>query len=85
MPPEFFSCRKYYATKLFLDFDNRSRKKSPELTTKWNEVLDINLKACFMCSREAIKKMLRQKDDRHGTGHYSIINISRPSNPCKTR
>ena len=36
--------------------------KSPEITTKeWEEVLDINLKGCFMCSREAIKKMLRQK------------------------
>ena len=28
-----------------------------------------------MCSREAIKKMLRQKEDRDG-GDYSIINIS---------
>ena len=29
-----------------------------------------------MCSREAIKKMLRQKEDRDGTEDYSIINIS---------
>ena len=29
-----------------------------------------------MCSREAIKKMLRQKENRDGTGDYSIINIS---------
>ena len=29
-----------------------------------------------MCSREAIKKMLRQKEDRDGRGDYSIINIS---------
>ena len=36
---------------------------SPEITTKeWDEVLDINLKGCFMCSREAIKKMLNQKE-----------------------
>ena len=52
---------------------NGPEKKSPEITTKeWDEVLDINLKGCFMCSREAIKKMLRQKE----TGDYSIINIS---------
>ena len=56
---------------------NGPEKKSPEITTKeWDEVLDINLKGCFMCSREAIKKMLRQKEDRDGTGDYSIINIS---------
>jgi glucose 1-dehydrogenase len=55
---------------------NGPEKKSPEITTKeWDEVLDINLKGCFMCSREAIKKMLRQKEDRDG-GDYSIINIS---------
>ena len=29
-----------------------------------------------MCSREAIKKMLKQKEDHDGTGDYSIINIS---------
>ena len=29
-----------------------------------------------MCSREAIKKMLRQKEDRDRIGDYSIINIS---------
>ena len=56
---------------------NGPEKKSPEITTKeWDEVLDINLKGCFMCSREAIKKMLRQKENRDGTGDYSIINIS---------
>lgn len=53
---------------------NGPEKKSPEITTKeWDEVMDINLKGCFMCSREAIKKMLRNND---GTGDYSIINIS---------
>jgi glucose 1-dehydrogenase len=56
---------------------NGPEKKSPEITTKeWDEVLDINLKGCFMCSREAIKKMLNQKEDRTGTGDFSIINIS---------
>src|SRR6476646_11810052 len=53
------------------------KKKSPEITTKeWDEVLDINLKGCFMCSREAIKKMLNQEENPEGTGDYSIINIS---------
>ena len=52
---------------------NGPEKKSAEITTKeWDEVLDINLRGCFMCSREAIKKMLNQKEGRD----YSIINIS---------
>jgi glucose 1-dehydrogenase len=56
---------------------NGPEKRSPEISTKeWDEVLDINLKGCFMCSREAIKKMLKQTDGRDGTGDYSIINIS---------
>jgi glucose 1-dehydrogenase len=56
---------------------NGPEKKSAEITTKeWDEVLDINLKGCFMCSREAIKKMLRQNENHDGTGDYSIINIS---------
>src|SRR6476619_833127 len=52
---------------------NGTEKKSAEITTKeWDEVLDINLKGCFMCSKEAIKKMPRHND---GTGDYSIINF----------
>jgi NAD(P)-dependent dehydrogenase (short-subunit alcohol dehydrogenase family) len=36
---------------------NGPEKDSTEISTKdWDEVLDINLKGCFMCSREAIKK-----------------------------
>ena len=46
---------------------NGPEKKSPEITTKeWDEVLDINLKGCFMCSREAIKKMLNQNEATTG-------------------
>ena len=42
---------------------NGPEKKTPEISIKeWDEVLDINLKGCFMCSREAIKKMLNQTD-----------------------
>jgi glucose 1-dehydrogenase len=56
---------------------NGPEKKIPEVTTKeWDEVLDINLKGCFMCSREAIKRMLNQKANNLRSGDYSIINIS---------
>ena len=51
-------------------------KKSSEITSEeWDEVIDINLKGCFMCSREAIKKMLQQREREKISG-YSIINIS---------
>ena len=56
---------------------NGPEKKTPEISIKeWDEVLDINLKGCFMCSREAIKKMLNQTYGLDGKGDYSIINIS---------
>ncbi|HEX6378387.1 MAG TPA: glucose 1-dehydrogenase [Nitrososphaeraceae archaeon] len=51
-------------------------KKIHELTEKdWDEVIDINLKGAFLCTREAVKNMVsrfgnKQKDN------YSIINIS---------
>jgi glucose 1-dehydrogenase len=55
---------------------NGPEKKSTEISTKeWDEVLDVNLKGCFMCSREAIKNMLRQKENEKSPD-YSIINIS---------
>jgi glucose 1-dehydrogenase len=55
---------------------NGPEKSSPEITSKeWDEVIDINLKGCFMCSREVISKMLHQKGTKEGQG-YSIINIS---------
>ena len=48
------------------------QKKIDELTSKdWDEVIDINLKGAFLCTREAVKNMLKG-----GTGNYSIINIS---------
>ena len=51
-------------------------KKSSEITSEeWNEVININLKGCFMCSREVIKKMLEQKE-KETVSDYSIINIS---------
>jgi glucose 1-dehydrogenase len=53
-----------------------AEKKSHEITLEeWDEVLDINLKGCFMCSREVIKKMLLQRE-KEKVSDYSIINIS---------
>jgi glucose 1-dehydrogenase len=55
---------------------NGPEKKSPKITSEeWDEVIDINLKGCFMCSREVIKKMLLQRE-KEKVSDYSIINIS---------
>ena len=43
----------------------------------WDEVIDVNLKGTFLCTREAVKKMLNNNSnglDR--ANNYSIINIS---------
>ena len=53
-----------------------AEKKSHEITSdEWDEVIDINLKGCFMCSREVIKQMLLQRENDTASD-YSIINIS---------
>jgi glucose 1-dehydrogenase len=50
-------------------------KKIHELTEKdWDEVIDVNLKGAFLCTREAVKNML--KDGSNNNNNYSIINIS---------
>jgi glucose 1-dehydrogenase len=53
-------------------------KKIHELTERdWDEVIDVNLKGTFLCTREAVKKMVKNKSnglDR--ANNYSIINIS---------
>ncbi len=55
------------------------RKPMVELETKdWQRVIDVNLTAAFICSREAVKRMLQRKSDGalpagHSTG--KIINI----------
>jgi glucose 1-dehydrogenase len=55
---------------------NGPEKKSQEITSEeWDKVIDINLKGCFMCSREVIKQMLLQRE-RESASDYSIINIS---------
>ena len=51
-------------------------KSSAEMTSEeWDRVIGINLKGCFMCCREALKKMttLVEQDDKNDC---SIINIS---------
>src|ERR687886_81113 len=48
-------------------------KKISEITEKdWDEVIDINLKGAFLCTREAVKNMMKDGNN----SNYSIINIS---------
>jgi glucose 1-dehydrogenase len=52
-------------------------KKIHELTEKdWDEVIDVNLKGTFLCTREAVKKMLNKSNGLDRANNYSIINIS---------
>ena len=54
-------------------------KKIHELTEKdWDEVIDVNLKGAFLCTREAIKNMMKNESVGQGrvNNNYSIINIS---------
>ena len=59
---------------------NGPEKSTYDITSsEWDEVLDINLKGSFLCSREAIKRMLNYSQDAHSNDEltkYSIINIS---------
>src|SRR5919199_6113517 len=48
-------------------------KKINDITEKdWDEVIDINLKGAFLCTREAVKNMMKDGSNNN----YSIINIS---------
>src|SRR5918912_955860 len=50
-------------------------KKIYELTEKdWDEVIDVNLKGAFLCTREAVKNMMKKRGSNNN--NYSIINIS---------
>ena len=53
-------------------------KKIHEMTERdWDEVIDVNLKGKFLCTREAVKKMINNKRNGEGrTNNYSVINIS---------
>src|SRR5918911_675475 len=53
-------------------------KKINELTEKdWDEVIDVNLKGAFLCTREAVKNMMKDRgNNNNNNSNYSIINIS---------
>ena len=59
---------------------NGPEKNTSDISsTEWDEVLDINLKGSFLCSREALKRMLKYRQDEKSniqSLNYSIINIS---------
>src|SRR5919206_610710 len=51
-------------------------KKINELTEKdWDQVIDVNLKGAFLCTREAVKNMTKDGSNNNNS-NYSIINIS---------
>jgi glucose 1-dehydrogenase len=55
---------------------NGPEKSTTDISSgEWDEVLNINLKGSFFCSREAIKRMLNYRSDERFPD-YSIINIS---------
>ena len=52
-------------------------KKINELTEKdWDQVIDVNLKGAFLCTREAVKNMMKDGNNNNNNSNYSIINIS---------
>ncbi len=53
-------------------------KKIQDITEKdWDEVVDINLKGAVLCTREAVKNMMRNENNTQGNvNNYSVINIS---------
>jgi glucose 1-dehydrogenase len=52
-------------------------KRIHELTEKdWDDVIDVNLKGVFLCTREAKKMMKKENNLQDGPNNYSIINIS---------
>ena len=59
---------------------NGPEKNTADITSvEWDEVLDINLKGSFLCSREAVKRMLNYTKDKNSNtklSKFSIINIS---------
>ena len=50
-------------------------------SSDWDDVININLKGAFLCTREAVKRILNRKEkensnDNNNNSNYSIINIS---------
>lgn len=50
-----------------------SKKINEIASDDWDYVIDVNLKGAFLCTREALKHMIQNRDSNN---NYSIINIS---------
>jgi glucose 1-dehydrogenase len=51
-----------------------SKKINEIASDDWDYVIDVNLKGAFLCTREALKHMIQNRDSNNN--NYSIINIS---------
>jgi glucose 1-dehydrogenase len=52
-----------------------SKKINEIASDDWDYVIDVNLKGAFLCTREALKHMIQNRDSNNNN-NYSIINIS---------
>jgi glucose 1-dehydrogenase len=52
-----------------------SKKVNEIASDDWDYVIDVNLKGAFLCTREALKHMIQNRDSNNNN-NYSIINIS---------
>ena len=53
-----------------------SKKINEIASDDWDYVIDVNLKGAFLCTREALKHMIQNRDSNSNSNNYSIINIS---------
>ena len=54
-----------------------SKKINEIESDDWDYVIDVNLKGAFLCTREALKHMIQNRDsNNNNNNNYSIINIS---------
>lgn len=54
-----------------------AQKRVHEITSdEWDYVIDVNLKGAFLCTREALKRMIHDSKIDNARSAYSIINIS---------
>ena len=51
-----------------------SKKINEIASDDWDYVIDVNLKGAFLCTREALKYMVQNRNSKNN--NYSIINIS---------
>jgi glucose 1-dehydrogenase len=52
-----------------------SKKINEIAADEWDYVIDVNLKGAFLCTREALKYMIQNRNSKNNN-KYSIINIS---------